>query len=110
MKKTDFIDGKQFDFKKNLAYQTLNADTQILVFDDVEKNFNFESLFSIITEGITIEKKNKDAIKIPVQRSPKIVITTNYTIGGVGGSFDRRKFEVEFSSYFNAIYTPELEF
>jgi len=110
VKKVDTIDGKQFDFNKNFAYQTLNADTQVLVFDDVEKSFNFESLFSIITEGITIEKKNKDAIKIPVSRSPKIVITTNYTIGGVGGSFDRRKFEIEFSSYFNAHHTPEQEF
>ena len=110
VKKVDTIDGKQFDFNKNFAYQTLNADTQVLVFDDVEKSFNFESLFSIITEGITIEKKNKDAIKIPVSRSPKIVITTNYTIGGVGGSFDRRKFEIEFSSYFNANHTPEQEF
>jgi hypothetical protein len=110
VKKVDTIDGKQFDFNKNFAYQTLNADTQILVFDDVEKSFNFENLFSVITEGITIEKKNKDAIKIPVTRSPKIIITTNYTIGGVGGSFDRRKFEIEFSSYFNANYTPEMEF
>lgn len=110
VKKVDTIDGKQFDFNKNFAYQTLNADTQVLVFDDVQKSFNFESLFSIITEGITIEKKNKDAIKIPVSRSPKIVITTNYTIGGVGGSFDRRKFEIEFSSYFNATHTPEQEF
>lgn len=110
VKKVDTIDGKQFDFNKNFAYQTLNTDTQVLVFDDVEKSFNFESLFSIITEGITIEKKNKDAIKIPVTRSPKIVITTNYTIGGVGGSFDRRKFEIEFSSYFNASHTPEQEF
>lgn len=110
VKKVDTIDGKQFDFNKNFAYQTLNTDTQVLVFDDVEKSFNFESLFSIITEGITIEKKNKDAIKIPVTRSPKIVITTNYTIGGIGGSFDRRKFEIEFSSYFNANHTPEQEF
>lgn len=110
VKKVDSIDGKQFDFNKNFPYQTLNTDTQVLVFDDVQKSFNFEGLFSIITEGITIEKKNKDAIKIPVTRSPKIVITTNYTIGGVGGSFDRRKFEIEFSSYFNAKHTPEQEF
>lgn len=110
LKKVDTIDGKQFDFNKNFAYQTLNADTQVLIFDDVERSFNFERLFSIITEGITIEKKNKDAVKIPINRSPKIVITTNYTIGGVGGSFDRRKFEIEFSSYFNSAHTPEDEF
>jgi hypothetical protein len=81
-----------------------------LVFDDVKKNFNFESLFSLITEGITLEYKGQDAIKLPVQQSPKILITTNYTIGGVGGSFERRKFEVEMSDYFSYKHTPLDEF
>jgi len=110
MKKMVSIDGKHFSFDKSFPYQLVQADTQVLLFDDVKKNFNFENLFSVITEGITIEKKNKDAIKIPVQRSPKILITTNYTIGGVGGSHERRKHEYEFSSYFSAEYTPLDEF
>ena len=110
MKRVATLDGKQFSFEKSFPYQTVGADTQILVFDDVRKNFAFEQLFSLITEGITLEKKNKDAIHIPVSRSPKLVITTNYTIGGIGGSFERRKFEVEFSSYFGAHRTPFDEF
>lgn len=110
MKRTCTLDGKQFSFEKSFPYQTVSADTQVLVFDDVRKNFPFEQLFSLITEGITLEKKNKDAIYIPVAKSPKIVINTNYTIGGVGGSFDRRKFEVELSSYFGAHRTPFDEF
>jgi len=67
-------------------------------------------LFSLITEGITLEKKNKDAVKVPVQDSPKILITTNYTIGGVGGSFERRKFEAELSAHFGSHHTPLDEF
>ena len=63
-------------------------------------------MFSLITEGITLERKGQLAIKLPVKKSPKILITTNYTVGGVGGSFERRKFEVEFSSFFNANNTP----
>lgn len=110
MKRTCTLDGKQFSFEKSFPYQTVSADTQVLIFDDVRKNFPFEQLFSLITEGITLEKKNKDAIYIPVAKSPKIVINTNYTIGGVGGSFDRRKFEVELSSYFGAHHTPYQEF
>jgi hypothetical protein len=110
LKRVSDINGKSFSFEKTFPYQTVSADTQILVFDDVQKNFKFENLFSIITEGITLEKKNKDAIKIPVNKSPKIVITTNYTLGGVGGSFDRRKYELEFSSYFNSNHTPLKEF
>jgi hypothetical protein len=110
MKRVATLDGKQFSFEKSFPYQTVGADTQVLVFDDVRKNFAFEQLFSLITEGITLEKKNKDAIHIPVSRSPKVVITTNYTIGGVGGSFERRKFEIEFSSYFGSHHTPFDEF
>jgi len=110
MKRVATLDGKQFSFDKSFPYQTVGADTQVLVFDDVKKNFAFEHLFSLITEGITLEKKNKDAIHVPVSRSPKVVITTNYTIGGVGGSFERRKFEIEFSSYFGSHHTPFDEF
>lgn len=110
MKKVTSIDGKTFEFTKSFPYQTVSTDTQVLVFDDVKKNFNFESLFSLITEGITLEYKGQDAINIPVEKSPKILITTNYTIGGVGGSHERRKFEVELSSYFNHQHTPLDEF
>jgi len=110
MKKLNSLDGKTFSFGDTFKYQTVSADCQILVFDDVKKNFDFESLFSLITEGITLERKGLLAIKLPVNKSPKIMITTNYTVGGVGGSFERRKFEVEFSSYFNASRTPLQEF
>lgn len=110
MKKVDRIDGKTFEFTKSFPYQTVSTDTQVLVFDDVKKNFNFESLFSLITEGITLEYKGQDAITIPVEKSPKILITTNYTLGGIGGSHERRKFEVEMSDYFSYKHTPLDEF
>lgn len=110
LKKVTSIDGKNFDFTEKFNYQTVSADTQILVFDDVKKNFTFESLFSLITEGITLEYKGQAAIKMPVQKSPKIIITTNYTVGGIGGSFERRKFEVEMSTFFNANHSPLDEF
>lgn len=110
LKKTSIIDGKNFDQTDKFAYQTVSDDTQLLVFDDVRKNFNFENLFSIITGGIKLEYKNQGAIKLPISRTPKLLITTNYTIGGVGGSFERRKFEVEISNYFSANHTPLDEF
>jgi hypothetical protein len=109
LKRIAVLDGKQFDHTKSFPYQTVGIDTQILLFDDVRKNFSFESLFSLITEGITIEKKNKDAVKLHVTNSPKIGITTNYTVSGAGGSHERRKYEVEFSSYFSSKHTPEME-
>jgi hypothetical protein len=110
LKKVASIDGKTFEFNKSFPYQTVPTDTQLLVFDDVKKNFNFEALFSLITEGITLEYKGQDAVKLPVKKSPKVLITTNYTIQGVGGSFERRKFEIEMSNYFSANHTPIDEF
>lgn len=110
MKKLDTIDGKNFEFNKSFAYQTVSTDCQVLAFDDVKKNFNFEQLFSAITEGLTIEYKGQPAIKLPVKDSPKIMISTNYTIKSEGGSFEGRMFEVELSSYFNSNFSPQDKF
>ena len=110
-KKMVKIDGKVFDPNKGeFNYQRISVDTQILAFDDVKKKFNFESLFSLITEGISVNRKNKDEIFIPFEKSPKIVITTNYVINGAGSSHDRRRFEIEFFQYFNQHRTPLTEF
>jgi hypothetical protein len=110
MKKLVVIDGKAFAFEKSFAYQLVSADTQILCFDDVKKHFDFERLFSVVTEGLTLEKKNKDAIKIPFSKSPKIAITTNYAIKGAGNSFARRKWELELHQYYRMNFTPRDEF
>lgn len=110
MKKVVTIDGKGFAFEKSFAYQLVSADTQVLVFDDVRKHFDFERLFSVVTEGLTLEKKNKDAIKIPFSKSPKIAITTNYAIKGKGSSFERRKWELEFKQHYSSEHTPLDEF
>jgi hypothetical protein len=110
MKKLVVIDGKSFAFERSFAYQLVSADTQILCFDDVKKHFDFERLFSVVTEGMTLEKKNKDAIKIPFSKSPKIAITTNYAIKGAGNSFARRKWELELHQHYTKTYTPLDEF
>jgi len=110
LKKVVVIDGKSFDQSKSFPYQTVSADTHLLVFDDVKKSFNFEMLFSLITEGITLEKKNKDAVKLGVEKSPKILISTNYAIKGDGNSFNRRKWDLEFAQHYQGKMTPEREF
>ena len=110
MKKLVVIDGKSFAFERSFAYQLVSADTQILCFDDVRKHFDFERLFSVVTEGLTLEKKNKDAIKIPFAKSPKIAITTNYAIKGAGNSFARRKWELELHQFYSKDFTPQDEF
>jgi len=110
IRKTSIIDGKMFDGKKSFPYQTVSLDTKLLVFDDVVKNFNFEEKFSLVTEGMTLERKNKDAIKLNVHDSPKLIISTNYAIRGEGNSHDRRRYELEIAQYYGKDLTPEDEF
>ena len=104
------IDGKKYDNKGDFVYQRVSIDSQVLAFDDVKRNFNFEDLFPLITEGVTVNRKNKDEIFIPFERSPKILITTNYVIKGHGHSHERRRHEIEFYQYFNANHTPIKEY
>lgn len=106
LKKVQSLNGKSFNFNDQFPYQSVKTDCQVLVWDDVKKNFDFEQLFSVITEGIEITYKGKDTIKLSIEDSPKILITTNYTIKGKGGSHDARRFELELSGFFNDKYTP----
>lgn len=110
IRRTSILDGKTFDDKKSFPYQTVSQDTNILVFDDVKKNWDFESKFSLVTEGITLERKNKDAIKLSVEDSPKMVVSTNYAIRGEGNSHDRRRHEIEIAQYYGSKLTPYDEF
>lgn len=103
-------EGKTFSFDKNFVYQKVNTDTKLLFFQDVNKSFDFERLFSVLTDGISIEKKGKDAVYIPFADSPKIAITTNYAMRGSGNSHERRRFEIEISQYYNKSRNPYSEF
>lgn len=104
------IEGKTFSFDKNFAYQRIDPETKIICFQDVTKNFDFERLFSVITDGMDVEKKGRDSVFISFQDAPKIVITTNYAVKGVGNSHERRRFELEISQHYNKWNTPEKEF
>lgn len=110
IRNVSILDGKTFDDKKSFPYQTVSQDTQILVFDDVKKNWDFESKFSLVTEGMTLERKNKDAIKLTVEESPKMVVSTNYAIKGEGNSHDRRRHEIEISQFYSGKFTPYDDF
>lgn len=102
-------DGKNFK-QGQFVFQQIEFGTRLLVIDDTSKQFNFESLFSAVTGGFQIEKKYQDRFTIPFEESPRILITTNYTIFGRGFSFDRRILEIEFSNYYGRNIKPSDEF
>jgi len=105
-----FIDGKSFNSGKNFVWQRVNPDTNIVVLDDIPKNFNFENLFSILTTGWPVEKKNKGEMYLTPEQSPKIGIPTNYVIKGDNSAIRRRKFEVEIHKHYSDSFQPYDEF
>lgn len=109
-KSTESVDGKMFKFDRSFLYQRVNLDTQVLAFEDVQQGFDFERLFSVITDGIEVEKKGKDSFYIPFEQSPKIIVTTNYAVRGTGNSHNRRKLELEFAQHYTKTNTPQDEF
>lgn len=104
------VDGKNFKLDKSFAFQRVGLDTKIVAIEDVRKNVDFEGFYAIITEGMTIEKKNKDEFIIPYKDSPKIIFTTNYTIAGNGGHGKRRQKLFELGNHFSASHTPIDEY
>ncbi|MFZ2286792.1 MAG: hypothetical protein WAV93_07395 [Bacteroidales bacterium] len=110
VRQTVVEDGKNFTFNTRFLFQQVRPSTRVLFFDDVTKRFDFERLFSTITDGIIVERKHRDRFVIPAEKSPRIVASTNYVIIGNGGSFERRKFEFEFSSHYNRSHSPVDEF
>src|SRR3989339_32212 len=110
LRKTIRLDGRNFNFSKSFSFQSVTLDTAIIEFNDVTKKFNFDKLFSIITDDITVEKKNQNEIIIPFHQSPKIIISTNYTIEGSDDSTLDRQFVIEFSDHYNKTHRPIDEF
>lgn len=104
------FDGKSFDFNKSFLWQRVNLDTDLIIIEDCTRHFDFEKMFSLITEGMPIEKKNMKEFFISFENSPRFGITTNYALKGETDSFKARLIEVELCKYFSAKLTPEMEF
>lgn len=104
------LDGPNFKFEDQFAFQRVGPDTELINFNDVLGNFNFNRLFGMITEEFTYNPKYQPSVTVPFSESPKFYISTNHTLRGDGESVRRRQHIIEFSDYFNADHTPAKEF
>jgi len=110
MRKLVTLNGKEFDNKGNFPYDVVNLDDNVICFDDMDRTFKLETLFSIMTGNLTLKKKFQQPIEIPFVRSPKILFTSNYILSGVGDSHDDRKIEIELFRHYSKSYKPFTEF
>jgi hypothetical protein len=109
LREVTILDGKSFKFDR-FAYQRVTQQTQILVFEDITAQFKFEKLFAIMSNGLTVEKKNEHEFFISREEAPKILLTSNYAVGGEGNSNKRRQYLIEFSQHYNGKNPPIKEF
>lgn len=104
------IDGKRLDFREWYALSSVELETQVLLFDDVAKDFNFEVIFPLMSTGMFVRRKYKDHVFVPFEKAPKVAITTNYAINGNSSSFLRRMYEFEVSGTYSSDYSPRDKF
>ena len=110
IKNTVTMDGKAFNPNKSFIWQRVTLATQIIALEDVNRQFEFEKQFSMVSEGIEVEKKNEQSFYIPYENSPKLIITSNYIIQGTGASHERRRIEIELKQYYKPDFSPRDEF
>ncbi|MHC1737338.1 MAG: bifunctional DNA primase/polymerase [Ignavibacteriaceae bacterium] len=103
-------DGRNFSMSKNFAFQRVVASTNVIALEDIGKNFPFEKLFSCITDGIAVEKKNQNEFYLEYNVAPKFGITSNFTVRGLDDSTQDRQFIVEFSDHYNKNHRPVDDF
>lgn len=104
------MDGKNFKPDKTFAWSRVQLGTKLVVIEDCPKNVEFERYYPTITEGMTVEKKNKDEFFIKFDDSPKLAFTTNYSIASNSEHSKRRQKVIEFAPYFSTKHTPQMEF
>jgi len=86
--------------------QRVEVDTQMVVIEDCDKNINIEKFYSMITEGVTVEKKNKAEMYLPYDIAPKFGFSTNYSVRVTGNHGSRRLKIFEFAPFFSPQLTP----
>lgn len=104
------IPGADFNTGKDFAWQRVGFDTDIVVIDDVDRNFNQRKLFTFQTDGWPVRKLYQNEVFMKPEDSPKIAITTNFTLKGTTDSFVRRKFELELYPHYSSTHQPIDDF
>ncbi len=106
-----FIIGSQASSSDQFLFSTVNKWTRNIFIDDVRTNFNFKDFFSYVTGPMVVNPKHGDRFELPVDRSPRIFITTNHTINGANEDAVKRRINyIKTSTWYNPEHTPYSDF
>lgn len=109
--KSEVIDAKTVSKKKNLGNQFLfnflTPSTQYVCFDDACEDFDFSSLFSVITGPLQVNRKYGTMFQFSKNEKPKMSISSNHPIIGEGSSYDDRQHLVAVGGFYR-VHKMEL--
>lgn len=114
MRSVYVVDGKLNKISSQFAFQRYDLRNNIVSYQDGEFDAGFSKFFNVITDGLTIERKNNRELWLPFKatnptqfEAPVWWITTNMPIKAVGNSVKRRLFICEVSSWWkdHSIYS-----
>ncbi len=87
--------------ESDFLYDVVTEQTDYVLFDDADKRFPFQQLFTDITGDLNVNPKNQNAYLIPFYQSPKFCITTNYAPFGLDTSTSARILFCAFSDWYH---------
>jgi len=93
-------------------YADLDKSYNCYLVDDVPAKFNFNYLYTPITQGINVQPKGKQAVQIEFEDSPKFLITSNWLVryDENDASTNARFTEYKIKPYYNINHRPRNEF
>jgi hypothetical protein len=110
LKRTATINGKSFDPKYQFKFELIKKDSQIVLFNDMLRNFDTETIFEIIADNYNANQRNNGYIHFKYSESPKVALTTNFLPKGEGESYSGRMHIIEASDYFHSGHSPYEEY
>jgi hypothetical protein len=108
---TAYINGKKRDLETDqFLWNDIVEKTRLVFMDDVSKGFNLESQFANLSGSWQVNYKGGGRRTFPFSVSPKMYISTNFTLRGNGDSFRARQWLLGFSDFYNAKHQPKDDF
>ena len=97
--------------KSNLQFSLsgVKESTGLIIIDECPEDFAFETLYSMITDDLEVERKKENSYIIPFSKSPKFVVATNNTLKDHSPSTEGRFAPVVVSDYYH-VKTPKNDY
>ena len=100
--KTFIIDAGNTSFRDpRFIFDGVTVDTDLVLFDECPRKFNYNFIYGLITGDFRVEEKNRHSYVIPFDRSPKFCLCTNYTLSRHDPSTEGRIWPQPFSDYYH---------